>query len=133
MLTKLCPLAALNVVEVVAVLSQVFRVGGVEGETVAASLEFSDTVVTLPVLVARDMVGVEAEVIGTFEGLLSDRCKQNIKLENYEVQTTKKQMNNTCYDIESFGQIAKSRALEQIGIPNLVTPWTVSKSNMYNA
>lgn len=68
--------------EVVAVLSQVFGVSSVEGKTVAASLEFSDTVVTLPVLVARDVVRVETEVIGTFEGLLADRCKENILLVN---------------------------------------------------
>lgn len=67
--------------EVVAVLSQIFRVSGVEGKTVAASLQFSDTVVALPVFVAGDVVGVEAEVIGTFEGLLTDRCKENIRLE----------------------------------------------------
>ena len=80
-LTKLCPVSALNVVEVVAILSQVFGVSGVEGKTVAASLQFSGTVVTLPVFVAGEVVGVEAEVIGTFEGLLSDRCKENIRLE----------------------------------------------------
>lgn len=68
--------------EVVAVLSQVFGVGGVESETVAASLQFSDAVVALPVLVARDMVRVEAEIIRAFEGFLADRCKENTTLKS---------------------------------------------------
>lgn len=70
----MCPLSALDIVEVVAVLGQVFGVGGVEGETVAAGFQLSSSVVTLPVFVAGHVVGVEPEVIGTFEVLLSDRC-----------------------------------------------------------
>lgn len=66
--------------QVVAVLSQVFGVRGIEGKTVAASLELSGAIVALPVLVAGDVVGVETEVIGAFEGLLADRCKEKIRL-----------------------------------------------------
>lgn len=60
--------------EVVAVLGKVFGVGRVEGEPVAAGLQLGGAVVTLPVLVARDVVGVEAEVVWAFEGLLADGC-----------------------------------------------------------
>lgn len=80
-LTKLCPFSALNIVEVIAVLSQVFGVSGVEGKSVTASFKFGDTIVALPVFITGDMVRVEAEVIGTFEALLSDRCKDKIRLE----------------------------------------------------
>lgn len=75
-LTKLCPLAALNIVEVVAVLGQVLGVSGVEGEAVAASLQLGDSIVTLPVFITGDVVRVEAKVIWTFEALLGGRCKK---------------------------------------------------------
>lgn len=48
----MCPLATLNVVKIVAVFSQVFGVGGVEGKTVAACFKFSNTVITFPVFIA---------------------------------------------------------------------------------
>lgn len=73
--TKLCPVATFNIVKVVTVLGQVFWVSGVEGETIAASLKFSDAIVTLPVFVAWNMMGVETEVIWAFEWFLGDRCK----------------------------------------------------------
>lgn len=66
--------------EVITVLSQVFGVSGVESKAVAASLKFSGSIVALPVFVAGDVVRVEAEVIRAFEGLLADRCKENIWL-----------------------------------------------------
>lgn len=70
--------------EVVAVLSEVFGVSGVEGETVSTRLQFSDSVVALPVFVAGDVVGVEAEVVWAFERLLghSWRRKNKIRLGN---------------------------------------------------
>lgn len=68
--TKLCPLGAVHVVDVVAVLCQVFAVAGIESQTVAAGLQLGHVVVALPVFVARDVMGVEAEVIRAFEALL---------------------------------------------------------------
>lgn len=67
---KLCPLSALNVVKVVAVLGQVFGICGVESETVTAGFQFGNTIVALPVFVTGDVVRVETEVVGAFEGLL---------------------------------------------------------------
>lgn len=56
--------------KVVAVLGQVFGICGVESETVAAGFQFGYTVVALPVFVTGDVVRVETEVVGAFEGLL---------------------------------------------------------------
>lgn len=67
------PLSAIDVVDVVAVLCEVFAVAGIEGQSVAAGLQLGHIVVALPVFVARAVMWVEAKVIGTFEVLLGDR------------------------------------------------------------
>jgi hypothetical protein len=77
-LTELRPVAAVHVVDVVAVLGEEFGVAGVEGEPVPASLQLGDVVVALPVFVAGAVVWVEAEIIGTFEVLLGEGCKTNL-------------------------------------------------------
>lgn len=69
----MCSLATLDVVEVVTVFCQVFGVGGVEGQAVTTRLQLSDSVVTLPVFVARNVMGVEPEVIWALEGFLTER------------------------------------------------------------
>lgn len=71
--------------EVIAVLGQIFGVSSVERETVAAGLQLSRTVVALPVLVTRYVMGVEAEVVRAFEGLLADRCNETGRLKHEEV------------------------------------------------
>ena len=76
MLTKSCPVAAVNVVQVIAVLCQELGVGGVESQSVATGLEFRGSAVTFPVLVARVTVGVESIVIRALEVLLSQYCKK---------------------------------------------------------
>lgn len=65
------PLAALDVVDVIAVFGQEFRVARVEGQTVSAGLQLGDVVVALPVLIAGDVMWVEAEVVRAFEVFLS--------------------------------------------------------------
>jgi len=75
-LTKSCPVAAVDVVQVIAVLCQELGVGGVEGQSVATGLEFRDSAVAFPVLVARMTVGVESIVIRALEVLLSQYCKK---------------------------------------------------------
>lgn len=79
-LTKLRSLSAFYVVKVVAVFGKVFGVGGVEGESIAASLDLSYTVVALPVFVAGNVVRVEAKIVRAFEGLLGHRCGRNLQL-----------------------------------------------------
>ena len=76
MLTKSCPVAAVDVVQVIAVFCQELGVGGVECQSVATGLEFRDSAVAFPVLVARMMVGVESVVIRALEVLLSQYCKK---------------------------------------------------------
>lgn len=70
---ELCSLATFNVVQVVAVLGQEFRVRRVERKTVTACFKFRNVVVAFPVLVARCMMRIETKVIGTFESLLCSR------------------------------------------------------------
>lgn len=64
---KLRPVAALYVMEVVAVFGEELAVARVERESVTAGLQFRDVVITLPVFVAGYVVGVETEVVGAFE------------------------------------------------------------------
>ena len=75
-LTKSCPVAAVDVVQVIAVLCQELGVGGVESQSVATGLEFRDSAVAFPVLVARVTVGVESVVIWALEVILSQYCKE---------------------------------------------------------
>lgn len=75
-LTKSCPVAAVDVVQVIAVLCQELGVGGIEGQSVATGLDFPDSAVAFPVLVARVTVGVESIVIRALEVLLSQYCKK---------------------------------------------------------
>jgi hypothetical protein len=51
MLTKSCSVSAVDVVQVIAVLCQELGVGGVEGQSVAAGLEFRYRAVAFPVLI----------------------------------------------------------------------------------
>lgn len=81
---QLRPLAAIDVVQVVAVLREELAVAGVEGQAVAAGLQFGNVIVALPVLVAGQVVGVEAKVVGAFEVLLGRaRCETNNFEKNY--------------------------------------------------
>lgn len=56
--------------QIVAVLREEFVVAGIEGETVAACLQFGNVVVALPVFVAGVIMRIEAEIVGAFERLL---------------------------------------------------------------
>ena len=76
MLTKSCPVATLNVVQVIAVLCQELGVGGVECQSVATGLDFRHSAVAFPIFVARVTVGVESIVIRALEVLLSQYCKK---------------------------------------------------------
>lgn len=69
-LTQLGAVAALDVVQVVAVLGQELIVAGIEGQSVAARLQLGDIVVALPVLVAGRVVRIEAKVVRALERLL---------------------------------------------------------------
>lgn len=64
------PVSAFNVVDVIAVFGQEFGVTSIESESVSAGLEFRDSIVALPVLVARDVMRVEPEIIGALEAVL---------------------------------------------------------------
>lgn len=75
LLTQLAPVATVDVVDVIAVFCQKFRIASIESQAVAARFQFGDIVVTFPVFVARDVVGVEAEIVGAFEVLLAHGCK----------------------------------------------------------
>lgn len=66
--TQVRPTSAVYIVTVVAVLPQVFRVRGIEGQAVAAGLEGCDAALARVVLVAGAVVGVEAELVGTLPG-----------------------------------------------------------------
>lgn len=70
---ELRALAAVHVVQVIAVLGEELAVAGVKCETVAARLQFRHVVVALPILVARYVMRIEPEIVRTFEGLLAVR------------------------------------------------------------
>lgn len=65
--TQLRSGAAVHVVQIVAVLLQEFRVGVVERQSVAASLQLGHVVVAFPVFVARRGVRVEPVVVRALE------------------------------------------------------------------
>jgi hypothetical protein len=71
LLTETRPVAAVHVVQVIAVLRQELGVGGVECQSISARLELRDAAITLEVLVIRMRVGVEAIVVGALEAVLS--------------------------------------------------------------
>lgn len=60
--TDFSAFATLDVVEVVAVLTQVAGVGVVEGQSVAADFELGHVIFAVPVLVARRVVGEETRL-----------------------------------------------------------------------
>lgn len=66
-LTQLRSGATVHVVQIIAVLFKVFRVGVVERQSVAASLQLGHVVVAFPVLVARHAVRIESVVVRTLE------------------------------------------------------------------
>lgn len=68
---ELRALAAVHVVQIIAVLGEELAVAGVKRQTVAARLQFRHVVVAFPILVARYVVRIEPEVVRTFEGLLT--------------------------------------------------------------
>lgn len=70
---ELRALAAVHVVQVVAILGEELAVAGVESETVTARLQFRHVVVAFPIFVARYMVRIEPEVVRAFEGFLTAR------------------------------------------------------------
>lgn len=65
--TELGAKTAVDVVAVVAVLSQVLGVAVVEGQAVAADLQGRDAGLARVVLVAGEFVGVETELVRTHE------------------------------------------------------------------
>jgi hypothetical protein len=71
LLTNLGSVAAVNVVQVVAVFGQVLGVACVESETIAASLELGLCVLALVIFVTGLAVWVETVVIWALEALLS--------------------------------------------------------------
>jgi hypothetical protein len=79
-LTEPRPVAAVHVVQVVAVLREELGVAGVEGEAVAARLELGNGAVALEVLVARVRVRVEAVVVRALEALLGQGCNRTRSL-----------------------------------------------------
>ncbi|KYN18312.1 hypothetical protein ALC57_09419, partial [Trachymyrmex cornetzi] len=70
---ELRALAAVYIVQIIAVLGEELVVAGVKCQTVAARLQFRHVVVAFPILVARYVMRIEPEVIRTFEGLLAVR------------------------------------------------------------
>lgn len=77
-LLELRPVAAVYVVEVVAVFGEELAVARVEREPVTAGFQFGSVVVAFPVLVARYVVRVETEVVWAFERFLAVRaCNRN--------------------------------------------------------
>lgn len=75
-LTQLRPVAAIDVVDVVAVLGEELGVAGVESQSVSARLQLRHVVVALVVLVAGRVMWVETEVVRTLEAILAVNCKQ---------------------------------------------------------
>lgn len=75
MFTELRSVAAVDVVDVITVFSQEFRVASIECQTVAASLQFRYVIITFPVLVAGGVMWIETEIVGTFEVFLAEGCK----------------------------------------------------------
>ncbi|TGZ57268.1 hypothetical protein DBV15_09868 [Temnothorax longispinosus] len=69
---ELRALAAVHVVQVIAVLGEELAVTGVKCQTVAARLQFRHVVVAFPILVARYVMRIEPEIVRAFEGLLSN-------------------------------------------------------------
>lgn len=70
---ELRALAAVHVVQIIAVLGEELAVAGVERQTVTARLQFRHVVVAFPILVARYVIRIEPEVVRTFEGFLTVR------------------------------------------------------------
>lgn len=67
LLAKQRPLAAVHIMQIVAVLLQVFRVGVVERQAVTAGLQLRHISVAFPVFVARLTVRVEPVLVWAFE------------------------------------------------------------------
>ena len=84
---ELRPLAAVDVVEVIAVFGEELAVARVERKTVAAGLYLRGVVVAFPVLVAGYVMGVESKVVWTFERLLGGHaCNgRNVKVTFYSL------------------------------------------------
>lgn len=76
-LTQLIPVSTVHIVQVVAVLLEVLGVCVIESQTVSTSLQFRSAVITLPVLITRQGVGVETVVVRTLEVIfLCARCNK---------------------------------------------------------
>lgn len=70
---ELRALAAVHVVQVIAVLGQELVVAGVKREAVSARLQLRHVVVAFPIFIARYMVRIEPEVVRAFERFLTAR------------------------------------------------------------
>lgn len=70
---ELRALAAVHVVQIIAVLGEELVVAGVERKTVTARLQLRHVVVAFPIFVARYVMRIEPEVVRAFEALLSAR------------------------------------------------------------
>lgn len=70
---ELRALAAVYIVQIIAVLGEELVVAGVKCQTVATRFQFRHAVVAFPILVARYVMRIESEVIRTFERLLTVR------------------------------------------------------------
>lgn len=64
--------------KIVAVLCKEFGISGIESQSIAASLQFGGIVVTFPVFVTADMVGVESKIIRALEAFLCESCEEKI-------------------------------------------------------
>lgn len=76
LLTKLRSFTAIDVVNVVTVFCQEFWIAGVKSESVAASFQFCYVVVAFIIFIAGGVMGVEAEIVRTFEGVLCASCNK---------------------------------------------------------
>lgn len=70
---ELRALAAVHVMQVVAIFGEELAIAGVKRETVTARLQFCHVVVAFPIFVARYMVRIEPEVVRAFERFLTAR------------------------------------------------------------
>lgn len=99
LLTEFGSVSAINVVNVIAVFGQVFRIAGIESQTVTASFQFSNVIITFPVFVAGPSVWVETKIIWAFETVLCIGCNKNTKM------SVKKSLLSYIFDIHSNKEV----------------------------
>lgn len=75
-LTEFGSVSAINVVNVIAVFGQVFRIAGIESQTVTASFQFGNVIITFPIFVTGPGVWVETKIVRAFETVLCIGCNK---------------------------------------------------------